>query len=135
MRRLALAAVALLLLPLGGLAAPGAYLGDLSWPAAEARMKDTPVVIVPFAAGAKEHGLHLPMRTDQLVMEYLCQAAVDELPVLVAPAVLHGWFPSFRDYPGTEVSKPEVFQAYLREIAQSLARQGAQRIVFLNMGI
>lgn len=130
-----LCAALLLTLPQTGRAEPGAWLGDLTWKEAEARLADMPVVIIPFAAGAKEHGPHLPLRTDQAVMEYLCEAAVESLPVLVAPPVLHGWFPSFRDYPGTEVAHPEVFQAYLRDIARSLARNGARRIVFLNMGI
>jgi creatinine amidohydrolase len=114
---------------------PGAYLGELTWPEAVGRMRDAPVVIIPFGAGAKEHGPHLPMNADAVVMEYLCRYAVDSLPVLVAPPILHGWFPAFRDFPGTEVADPEVFQEYAYQIAQSLVRQGAQRIVFLNTGI
>lgn len=113
----------------------GAYLGDLSWPAAEARLRSTPVVILPFGAGAKEHGPHMPMNADQVVMDYLLQAAVDSRDVLVAPPVLHGWFPAFRDFPGTEVADPDVFRAYIQAIAESLVRQGAQRILFLNTGI
>jgi creatinine amidohydrolase len=113
----------------------GAYLGELSWPDAETWLRESPVVIVPFGAGAKEHGPHLPMNADQKVMEYLCRQAVDSLPVLVAPPILHGWFPAFRDYPGTEVSDPEVFQEYVSEVARSLIAKGAQRIVFLNTGI
>jgi creatinine amidohydrolase len=114
---------------------PGAYLGELSWPEAEARLRETPLVIVPFGAGAKEHGPHLPMNADQKVMEYLCRQAVDSLPVLVAPPILHGWFPAFRDYPGTEVEGSEVFTRYVFEVARSLVGHGAQRIVFLNTGI
>ena len=113
----------------------GAYLGDLSWPVAEARLRSTPVVILPFGAGAKEHGPHMPMNADRVVMDYLLQAAVDSRDVLVAPPVLHGWFPAFRDFPGTEVADPDVFRAYIQAIAESLVRQGAQRILFLNTGI
>jgi creatinine amidohydrolase len=113
----------------------GAYLGDLSWPEAEQRIRSAPLVILPFGAGAKEHGPHLPMNADQVVMDYLLQAAVDSRDVLVAPPVLHGWFPAFRDFPGTEIADPEVFRAYIQAIAESLARQGAQRILFLNTGI
>jgi creatinine amidohydrolase len=113
----------------------GAYLGELTWPEAEQRLKSSPLVILPFAAGAKEHGPHLPMNADRKVMEYLVKQAVDQLPVLATPAVLHGWFPAFRDYPGTEVAEPEVFQRYVFLIAESLVRHGARRIVFLNMGI
>jgi len=114
---------------------PGAYLGDLTWPEAEERLREAPLVILPFGAGAKEHGPHLPMNADAVVLEYLCEQAVDSLPVLVAPPILHGWFPAFRDYPGTEVADPDVFQAYVLEVALSLVRHGARRIVFLNTGV
>src|SRR5512134_3423007 len=69
--------------------ARGAFLGDLTWPEAERRLRDAPLVIVPFGAGAKEHGPHLPLSTDRLVMEYLSATAVDSLPVVVAPPILH----------------------------------------------
>jgi creatinine amidohydrolase len=118
-----------------GAQTPGAYLGELSWTDAEVRMRDTPVVVVPFGGGAKEHGPHLPMNADQKVMEYLCQQAVDSVDVIVAPPILHGWFPAFRGYPGTEVADPDVFERYVFEVAMSLVKQGVQRIVFLNTGI
>ncbi len=114
---------------------PGAYLGDLSWPEAERRFETTPVVVVPFGAGAKEHGPHLPMSADAVVMEYLCRQAVDSVNVIVAPPILHGWFPAFRDFPGTDVEDADVFIDYVYEVAHSLVRHGAQRIVFLNTGI
>jgi len=114
---------------------PGSYLGDLTWPEAEVRLREAPLVILPFGAGAKEHGSHLPMNADAVVLEYLCAQAVDSLPVLVAPPILHGWFPAFRGFPGTEVADPEVFQAYVEEVALSLVRHGARRIVFLNTGV
>ena len=113
----------------------GAYLGELSWTEAERRFQETPVVVVPFGGGAKEHGPHLPMNADHKVMEYLCQQAVDSVDVIVVPPILHGWFAAFRGYPGTEVADPDVFEKYVFEVAMSLVRQGAQRIVFLNTGI
>ena len=113
----------------------GAYLGHLSWVKAEERFKTTPIVIIPFGAGSKEHGPHLPMNADQAVMDYLLAQAVKTENVIVTPPVLHGWFPAFRAFPGTEVSDPDVFRRYVQQIAESLVRQGAKRIVFLNMGI
>jgi len=113
----------------------GAYLGDLSWPAAERRFAAAPLVILPFGAGAKEHGPHLPMNADRVVMDHLLQVAVASRDVVVAPPILHGWFPAFRDFPGTEVADPKVFQDYVFHVGMSLAKHGAQRIVFLNTGI
>jgi creatinine amidohydrolase len=113
----------------------GTWLGDLKWPEADARMRTAAVVVLPFGAGAKEHGPHLPMNADQVVMNYLLEQAVAARDVVVAPPILHGWFPAFRDFPGTEVADPAVFQAYVHQVALSLVRHGAQRIVFLNTGI
>lgn len=123
-------------LPIAAIAqTPGAYLGDLSWPEAERRFATSPIVIVPFGAGAKEHGPHLPMNADRVVMDYLLQAAVESSDVIVAPPILHGWFPAFRDFPGTEIADPGVFQNYVQQVGLSLAGHGAQRIIFLNTGI
>ena len=116
-------------------AARGKYLGTLTWPEAEAQLKQSPLVIIPFAAGAKQHGTHLPMNTDQVVMQYLLDQAVKHRDVIVAPPILHGWFPAFREYPGTEISDPDVFADYVQSVAISLVSNGANRIVFLNLGI
>jgi len=115
--------------------APGVHLGDLSWPQAEQRYAETPIVVIPFGAGAKEHGPHMPMNADRVVMDHLVNAAIESRNVIVAPPILHGWFPAFREFPGTEVADAKVFQDYVFHVAMSLARQGAQRIVFLNTGI
>ena len=85
---------------------PGVFLGDLSWPEAEIRYREAPIVILPFGAGAKEHGPHMPMNADRVVMDHLLQAAVRSRNVIVTPPILHGWFPAFRDFPGTEVADP-----------------------------
>jgi len=130
---LSLLLVQLLVGPVWG--AEGAYLGHLTWPEAERRIKEAPIVILPFGAGAKEHGPHLPMNADRVVMEYLLDRAVEKQPVVVVPPVLHGWFPAFRSFPGTEVADAQVFEDYMMAVAMSLVGQGAQRIVFLNTGV
>lgn len=112
----------------------GEYLGEMTWPDAEEALPAR-VVVIPFGAGAKQHGHHLPMNTDQLVMEHLVNQAVESRDIIAAPPVLHGWFPAFRSYPGTEISDPTVFQNYLEAVAASLVKHGARRLVFLNTGI
>ena len=103
---------------------PGVHLGDLSWRQAEERYATTPIVVLPFGAGAKEHGPHMPMNADRVVMDHLVNAAVESRDVIVAPPVLHGWFPAFREFPGTEVADPGVFQDYIFHVGMSLAKQG-----------
>lgn len=133
------AAVAVLLTfaaaPSAAASTPGAYLGDLTWPEAEARLQAAPLVVLAFAPAAKEHGPHLPLNADAKVAEYLCARAVEALPVIVAPPIAHGWLPAFRAFPGTEVDDPAVFIKYVAAVARSLVRAGARRIVFLNTSI
>jgi creatinine amidohydrolase len=114
---------------------PGAYLGDLTWPQAEKRLAEAPLVVLPFGPEAKEHGPHLPMNADATVADYLCARAVETLPVVVAPRIAHGWLPAFRAFPGTEVDDPSVFIKYVDAVARSLVKGGARRIVFLNTSI
>ena len=114
---------------------PGAWLGELNVPQAEERIAKAPLVVVPFGAGAKEHGPHLPMNADLVVAEYLCQKAIEKLPIVVAPTIAHGWFPAFRDFPGTEIEDAAVFEQLVFDVARSLVESGAQRVVLLNTGI
>jgi creatinine amidohydrolase len=116
-------------------ATPGAWLGELSWPEAEQRLKTTPVVVLPFGPAAKAHGPHLPLNADAKVMDYLCARAVEAQDVVVAPPIVHGWFPAFRQLPGTEVRDPTVFLRYVDEVARSLLKGGARRLVILNTSI
>src|SRR5262245_12044211 len=113
----------------------GVQLGDLTWPEAGRRLKEAPLVVLPFGPAAKEHGPHLPLNADARVMEHLSEQAVQALPVVLAPPILHGWLPPFRQFPGTEVSDPIVFIKYVDEVARSLVRHGARRLVFLNTSI
>ena len=114
---------------------PGAFLGELTWPEAEARLAQAPLVVLTFGPEAKEHGPHLPLNSDATVADYLCARAVEALPVIVAPPIRHGWLPAFRAFPGTEVEDPTVFIKYVDAVARSLIRSGARRIVFLNTSI
>jgi creatinine amidohydrolase len=130
----------LALLPLGLAEAraaerAGAFLAELTWPEAAVRLREAPLVVLPFGPAAKEHGPHLPLNADARVMEYLCEQAVQALPIVSAPPILHGWLPAFREFPGTEVADPTVFIKYVDEVSRSLVRQGARRLVFLNTSI
>src|SRR5262245_15418209 len=58
----------------------GAFLEDLTWPEAGARIVAGAVVVVPVGAAAKEHGPHLPLRTDYLVARERGRRLAEALP-------------------------------------------------------
>ena len=68
----------------------GVWLEDLTWVEAKARFDADAVVIVPIGAASKEHGPHLPLKTDALTARVLGQRLIERLPVVAAPVIGFG---------------------------------------------
>jgi creatinine amidohydrolase len=113
----------------------GAFLEDLAWPEAAARIASGAVVLVPVGAAAKEHGPHLPLRTDYLVARELGRRVAEALPVLVAPVVSFGYYPAFVRYPGSQHLRAETFMALVTDVLTGFVRQGARRLAIINTGV
>ncbi len=114
---------------------PGRFIEDLTWPeVAEAFKADVPV-IVPIGAASKEHGHHLPMKTDWLLARALAEGIAARLPVLIAPIVPFGYYPVFQSYPGSQHLSADTFVRLLTELLDRLLDQGARRLAILNTGV
>lgn len=114
---------------------PGAWIEDLSWPQVGERIAAGATVIVPIGARAKQHGHHLPMKTDYLLARALCDGIAARLPVLVAPVIDFGYYPAFANYPGSQHLRPETFIALLEDILEGLIRHGVRHIAIVNTGV
>ncbi len=108
------------------------YLADLTWPAMAALDRNTPVVI-PVAA-VEQHGHHLPVYTDSLLLGEVVRRV--ELAMgnraLFAPLQWLGNSHHHIDFPGTISAGPRLYLDLLRELAENLLMHGFTRIVFLN---
>ncbi|MGQ0595140.1 MAG: creatininase family protein [Gammaproteobacteria bacterium] len=113
----------------------GAFLEDLSWPEAGACIAAGTVVVVPVGAAAKEHGPHLPLRTDYLVARELGRRVAEALPVLVAPVISFGYYPAFVRYPGSQHLRAETFMALVTDVLTGFVGQGARRLAIINTGV
>jgi creatinine amidohydrolase len=114
---------------------PGAWIEDLAWPEVGERMEAGAPVLVPIGARSKEHGHHLPMKTDYLLARALCDGVLDRLPVLAAPVIDFGYYPAFLHYPGSQHLRPETFMALLQDVLDGLIRQKAKSIFIVNTGV
>ncbi len=112
-----------------------AWLENLTWPEAARRIEDGATVLVPIGAVAKEHGHHLPLKTDYLLARALCNRVAAQLPVLIAPVVCFGYYPAFRHYPGSQHLSSDGFQILLHEILNGLIAQGVLRLAVVNTGV
>ena len=112
-----------------------AWLENLTWPEAAQRIADGATVLIPIGAVAKEHGHHLPLKTDYLFARELCNRVATKLPVLIAPVVCFGYYPAFRHYPGSQHLSADTFQILLHEILSGYIEQGARRLAVVNTGV
>ena len=115
--------------------APGALLAQLSWPEVERRIVAGAVAVLPIGAACKQHGPHLPMNADLLQTEWLAAALVQRARVLVWPPVAYGYYPAFRDYPGSVSLSAATFEAVVADILADIRRAGAPAALILNTGI
>lgn len=104
---------------------------DLTWPEVAALPKDTPVVI-PVAA-IEQHGRHLPLSTDSLLLGEIVRRVSERLAqFLFAPLVWLGNSHHHLDFCGTLSADPRAYLDVLNGLAENFLQHGFKRIVFLN---
>lgn len=134
-------AIALLSGALAGLSRPddgqakSVALENLTWKQAESVLKAYPVVLFAVGARTKEHGPHLPLKTDYVLAEYLKERVAREVPVVVLPTLEYGYYPSFLEYPGSVSIGADTFKNTVVDICRSIARHGTKKFYVLNTGI
>ncbi len=112
--------------------ARGIELELLAWPDLAERVSAARVVLVPVGA-TEQHGPHLPLTTDTLIAERLCEAAAERTGALVAPAISVGCsYGHGTRIPGTISLTPEQLIAVVRQYTDWIARSGFRRILFVN---
>jgi creatinine amidohydrolase len=107
-------------------------LSDIPWPTAARLSKDTPVII-PVAA-LEQHGHHLPLFTDSLLLGEVVRRAAQRLEdrVLLAPLLWLGNSDHHLDFAGTLSAPPRVYLDTLNGLAENFLQHGFRRIVFVN---
>lgn len=107
-------------------------LSDLTWPKVQALNKNTPVVI-PVAA-LEQHGHHLPLFTDSMLLGEIVRRVVEKFSdrVLFAPLTWLGNSDHHLDFAGTLSAPPRVYIDLLNGLAENFLAHGFKRIVFLN---
>jgi creatinine amidohydrolase len=73
----------------------------MTWPEVKSAAARPCVAIVPIAT-LEDHGLHLPIDTDLLLCESVCELAASRAPdrIVLVPPINHGYSPHHMDFPG-----------------------------------
>ena len=105
----------------------------LSWPEIRDLYKENLVVVQPFAA-IEDHGPHLPVETDCLLINAMCLAAVRKVgkEVLLMPLIPYGYVEHHMDFPGPISIEGHHLIGYLAGALKSLTRHGFKRLLVAN---
>ena len=93
------------------------------------------IAVLPVAA-TEQHGPHLPMSVDTVLVNGMVAAALPHLPpemtVLFLPTQAVGLSPEHARYPGTLSLKNETILRLWTDIAESVAAAGIRKLVIFN---
>jgi creatinine amidohydrolase len=105
---------------------------EMTWPEVSALSKDTPVVI-PVAA-IEQHGHHLPVVTDSLLLGEIVARVSARMAdrVLFAPLQWLGNSHHHLDFAGTVSASPRVYLDLLNDLVECFLAHGFRRIVLVN---
>src|ERR1700736_3723001 len=99
-------------------------LTDLTWPAVDALSRDTPIVF-PVAA-LEQHGRHMPVFTDSMLLGEVVRRAAERVAdrVVFAPLQWLGNSEHHMDFPGTLSAAPRVYLDLLNGLLDNFVAHG-----------
>jgi creatinine amidohydrolase len=105
---------------------------EMNWPTVAALSKTTPIVI-PIAA-LEQHGRHMPVFTDSLLLGEVVRRAHERLKdrALFTPLMWLGNSEHHLDFPGTMTASPRVYLDLLKDMVKNFVFHDFTRIVLLN---
>ncbi len=109
-----------------------ARLDRLTWPEAAAWFRRDPRLLLPVGT-CLQHGPHLPLGADTIVVERLAEAVSEKTGILVAPTLAYGVTSDIeRSYAGTAALERKTLHRVLNELVDSWERQGLEEIVLMT---
>ncbi|HEY1421634.1 MAG TPA: creatininase family protein [Candidatus Dormibacteraeota bacterium] len=110
----------------------GVYLGNLPWTEIKERIDTHPVVIFPIGA-VEQHGPHMPLLTDTLMVRWLAiEAAQRTRGILVAPELPYGMSANHARFAGTATLGVDTLRSVIVDVGESLLSHGFKTFVILN---
>lgn len=106
---------------------------ELSVPDIEQLDRDRTVLVLPIGS-VEQHGRHLPLGTDTLLVMSVCCAAAERLAgkVAVLPPPWYGFSPHHMRFAGTVTLRAETLIALVEDVVASVVAHGFRRLLVVN---
>lgn len=105
-------------------------IADMNWFQVEHYLTGDDRCILPL--GSTEQHAWLSLSVDSILSEKMALDAAEPLGIPVFPAQPYGLTPYFLDYPGSISLRNSTYVSLIRDILDSMARQGFRRILVCN---
>ena len=103
---------------------------DCNWMMLEQYLEHDDRVVLPIGS-TEQHG-YLSLGTDAILAERVSVEAAEPLGVPVMPVLPFGLAPYFAAFPGSMTVRASTYLALIRDLLDSLTRQGFRRIAIVN---
>ena len=94
-------------------------------------LKKSKTLIVPYGT-VEEHGRHLPLSTDTLIIVEILKLLQKKRKVLIAPPIHYGVCTSTSQHPGTIEITPETLRRITLDIVRSAYRKGIRNFILIS---
>ena len=106
------------------------HVHELNWMQLEEYLARDDRSVLPLGS-TEQHG-YLSLGTDNILAERVSLEAAEPLGVPVLPVLPYGLTPGFATFPGSPSLRLETYAALLRDLLDSLYRQGFRRFLLVN---
>ena len=106
------------------------HVHELNWMQLEEYLARDDRIVLPLGS-TEQHG-YLSLGTDNILAERVSLEAAEPLGVPVLPVLPYGLTTGFATFPGSPSLRLETYAALLRDLLDSLYRQGFRRFLLVN---
>jgi len=94
-------------------------------------LKKTKTIVFPFGT-IEEHGKHLPLNTDSLIIQEALKLAAKKKKFFLAPVVPYGVCTTTKDYPGTISISPETLRKLSFDLVTEAYKKGLRNFLLIS---
>lgn len=104
----------------------------MSWIEFDERRKTCDTVIIP-AGAIEEYGPHMPLGSDIIVSEAICELVAKKVNAMIGPVIEIGESCNLYEFPGTLCMTMPNYRAAMADVMDSLVKWGFKNFMFVNM--
>lgn len=94
-------------------------------------LRKTKTIVFPFGT-IEEHGRHLPLNTDSLIIQEILKLVAKRRRFFLAPVVYYGVCTSTRDHPGTIGITPETLRRLALDLVMESYKKGLRNFILIS---